>query len=66
MIVEKNLGKLSGEQEHRLDCLCYDVFDKVYMLDPQPNYQLESRKGKTVLLCENGFEEFLAIKDLIL
>ena len=65
-MVEKNFGKLSEVQEYKLDCLCYDVFDKIYMLDPQPNYQLESRKSETVLLCENGFEDFLAIKDLIL
>jgi len=65
-MVEKDFGELTERQSHRLDCLCYDVFDKVYMLDPQPNYQIEKREGKTVLICENGFESYLSFADLIL
>jgi len=55
-----NVGVLTPEEEHNLDIKLSQIFDRVYMLDPQPNYQLtQNEKGETIIECENGFELYV-------
>ena len=65
MMVEENFGKLSEEKSHELDCLCDKIFNRVHMINPQPTYQLIKKDGETILLCENGFEKFFQIQDIL-
>lgn len=67
MITHKqNFGKLTDEQEHKLDCMLYEVSDKVYMFDPQPSYQIvRNAAGESIVEFENGLEHYLPILEVI-
>jgi len=56
----QNYGQLDENQIHELDCKLDEVFEKVYVFDPQPCYQIKTDdEGNTIVEYENGFEHYL-------
>lgn len=60
-----NIGNITDEQMHEIDCECYNVLDRISMLDDcAATYQIHRNEYNEVEVdCYEGFEQFWQISN---